>query len=902
MPAKKLNQPVNTFVKGLITEASPLTFPENASLDEVNFRLCRDGSREKRLGMDPYFKKETPLTRINFEQMYGSAFKWEAAQIDGDMCIGVIQIGNLLYFIDLLERIIPYDPFSSIPLLNGGQPVDTGLSGNKPIELATLNGYLLLLCEELPNPYLAYYNKTTDVVTFETANIQIRDFYGVDDGLAINERPTSLSETHRYNLRNQGWTPEITTTCGTDVLDCTFSTLGYYPSNSDTWLAGKIGDLTDANVDKYDPSIAARNFIDAGQVPRGHYILDLYNRGLDRHNHTGTTLPTDHETHYASTIAAYAGRAWYSGIKGTIEASDSKSPRLSNAVLFSQVFTDKINLIKCFQEADPTSWRFNEVVDTDGGIIHIPGCSGIRRLFAQKQSLFVFADNGVWEIRGGSEGFKATSFEVRKINSFGISAKHSIVDAMGNIFYWGYSGIYAILPDPNMDGVYTTQNVTQMTIQSRYDTIDAFAKTNAKGIYDPYNNKIRWLFSDYTGAYNAYECNHMPHLLQDGGSNVFLLTRKSGYSPDYGISYATRLAVNPQTNEIEAINRQVLASGHELSIVAHTGHFYTYRLTYYYRDTTDASGAFTNNTRLIAQNFKYDVATDKLIVKGDPVELNTQCASSYKDMASIAVNSEQSVVAFLDFTSWQIGLQSLKSHYTTDLITSYGPVTTTTLSTDYDQNISMIPTSGGITYPSSGVLCYTSTSTKKVHLDFFTVDSSNNITIRSTTEFPNATQMPTGTTECYDAHIAFISHTKYLVTCRIRNTTLGYSDVIAAFIVTRSATSSFVLSSTTILIKSGITGATEPRVSLRTSDLTTALLVYQYFYSGYEHLDYLKLDISGTTPVISEEGTLVDGTGQEFHYSHIHTELFYKPGSFVISYRGSGSMGLGSSVTYAMDL
>ena len=41
-----------SFVKGLITEASPLTFPENASIDEKNFVLNRDGSRSRRLGVD----------------------------------------------------------------------------------------------------------------------------------------------------------------------------------------------------------------------------------------------------------------------------------------------------------------------------------------------------------------------------------------------------------------------------------------------------------------------------------------------------------------------------------------------------------------------------------------------------------------------------------------------------------------------------------------------------------------------------------------------------------------------------------------------------------------------------------------------------------------------------------
>ena len=43
---------LNTFVKGLITEATPLTFPANASLDEDNFVLNRQGSRQRRFGMN----------------------------------------------------------------------------------------------------------------------------------------------------------------------------------------------------------------------------------------------------------------------------------------------------------------------------------------------------------------------------------------------------------------------------------------------------------------------------------------------------------------------------------------------------------------------------------------------------------------------------------------------------------------------------------------------------------------------------------------------------------------------------------------------------------------------------------------------------------------------------------
>ena len=49
-------------------------------------------------------------------------------------------------------------------------------------------------------------NPTSQAV--ETGNIisiEIRDFLGVKDNLAVDEQPSSLSIAHEYNLLNQGW-------------------------------------------------------------------------------------------------------------------------------------------------------------------------------------------------------------------------------------------------------------------------------------------------------------------------------------------------------------------------------------------------------------------------------------------------------------------------------------------------------------------------------------------------------------------------------------------------------------------------------------------------------------------------------------------------------------------------
>ena len=51
MPQSLNQKTVNNFVKGLITEAAELTFPDGASVDELNCDLRRDGSRRRREGV-----------------------------------------------------------------------------------------------------------------------------------------------------------------------------------------------------------------------------------------------------------------------------------------------------------------------------------------------------------------------------------------------------------------------------------------------------------------------------------------------------------------------------------------------------------------------------------------------------------------------------------------------------------------------------------------------------------------------------------------------------------------------------------------------------------------------------------------------------------------------------------
>jgi hypothetical protein len=482
---------VQNFVKGLHTESSPINFPAGASIDETNFVLRRDGTRDKRLGLDMEqsgLMQPTGLTEGILAAARVQHYRWSTPNGNPNIDIGVVQIGSKLFFINL------YADAVSSTILNGANGVVIGTRNDALMSFATINNYLVMVSNGSNDPVLFSYDQNTDTITTETAPIMVRDVWGVDDGTTVDVRPVTLSDAHKYNLRNQGWTEGITSTCGTDAIDCTFSTLGVYPSNSDHWSSGRIEDLTDPNVFKYDPSLYEKVSINTGQQARGHYIIPLYSRGAGRFSNTGLTLPTDAEQGRITTIASHQGRLFYSGILSSINTGDIRSPNLSGAVLFSQTFTNKEDLVKCYTEADPTNIEINDIIDTDGGIINIPDASLILKLHASSAGLYVFAVNGVWIITSDDQGFRATSYRIRKVSNFGLLAKHSVIEAGGTLIYWAEGGIYSIAPQNDAGGTtYNVNNITESTIQRMYNSYPDVFKRNVRGFYDAPANKARWL-------------------------------------------------------------------------------------------------------------------------------------------------------------------------------------------------------------------------------------------------------------------------------------------------------------------------------------------------------------------------------------------------------------------------
>lgn len=514
--AQKTEKSFRSFIKGLVTEANELTFPESASIDEQNFVLNRDGSRSRRLGVDfeeSYVLTATGLTTADLRDGKQSFHVWESPGGDTTVSLGLIRVKNKIWFVNLLAAT------PSASLKNSGSPITISGLSNANIETAVISNKCVIASEDLLHPVKLSYNPTTDTVTQSQLILKIRDLYGVDDSLDVDERPSSLSNAHKYNLRNQGWSPEVVSVAaasGADAIDYTKTKLGVYPSNSDVWTLGKVSNPGSSDYERYDPEVLERNSTSKYQVSRGSYVIDAFNRGASRQSESGVTgLPSDSENGTITTVASYAQRVFYSGIVSNLNGGDARSPNYSGYIFFSKVVTSEDDLIKCYQEADPTDPGINDIIANDGGTVHLPEVTRIIKIASTQASLLVFAENGVYEVYGDTGGFVATSFQVSKLSTNGVFNPKSIVDINGNFIYWSKAGIYQLSPD-SASGRFRAESVSLKTIQTLYLNIPDIGKNHCKGFYDEKENQVRWLYNDSANySTTNYINNYNKELIYD---------------------------------------------------------------------------------------------------------------------------------------------------------------------------------------------------------------------------------------------------------------------------------------------------------------------------------------------------------------------------------------------------
>ena len=198
------------------------------------------------------------------------------------------------------------------------------------------------------------------------------------------------------------------------------------------------------------------------------------------------------ETFRCSSVAFFAGRAWFAG---------TESNRIGDVLHFTQVIEFDDQFAKCHQINDPTAEDFNDLIDTDGGTIKIQGLGLVRKLLPAGDFLVVFTSTGIWAVGPGDKGgFTATAFSVRKLNSPGCSSKKSVVVAEGTPLVWSSAGILAIVED-QVSGFLTAKNLTSQSIQSFYNALGS-AINDPIGVYDENQKRALWLYRDSTSVYS----------------------------------------------------------------------------------------------------------------------------------------------------------------------------------------------------------------------------------------------------------------------------------------------------------------------------------------------------------------------------------------------------------------
>lgn len=207
MARAKTNKLYRTFVKGLITEAGYLTYPEDSSTAEMNTILSRKGNRTRRLGID--YEDGAVLNDVDYSP--GDAvreFVWSSANNDPTQNFLVIQSGYKIHFwpVDENPTSDGKSPFT-VDLRDYNTPGSTSaLLRDNAADFASGAGFLFV-CHPYCDPLNIEYKESTDSIVVTSMIIQIRDLDGVDDGLPNDAEPTTLSREHHYNLLNQGWGP-----------------------------------------------------------------------------------------------------------------------------------------------------------------------------------------------------------------------------------------------------------------------------------------------------------------------------------------------------------------------------------------------------------------------------------------------------------------------------------------------------------------------------------------------------------------------------------------------------------------------------------------------------------------------------------------------------------------------
>lgn len=473
--AQRISQtPIVQFNRGLVTEAGELTFPEGASVDELNMTLERTGSRRRRLGVEYEGGYQLASGTNAIAGAVTSVNVWKNAGAVAGLNFVVVQLGGKLHFFQESDGALSANKKAfTVDLTAKARPSGFGAS-TAAIQTASIQGMLVVASSEC-NTFQIEYDDNTDTISTQLLEFRVRDFEWQGDRSTYSEGLTtaSVTDARKYDTKNGGWKGVK----GDAALIAYEAAESEYPALTLPWYTGKNAS-GDFSVTEWKKVFAGTSLI-----ANGSYIYDLYD--IDRQTASGLTGVSNYtETTRFKTVVSYAGRVFYGGM----------SNKNTSNIFFSRLVQQDNDLGECFQGNDPTSEDLSDLLDTDGGVINIPDAYNIRKLHVLGSQLLVFAENGVWSVKGIDDVFRATGYSINRIGDAGLEYEKSFVaEEGGKPYWWSSSGIHTLTASPEQQTL-TVNNISLSTIQGFFDGITASKRTEVRSAYDSFNKRVGWFF------------------------------------------------------------------------------------------------------------------------------------------------------------------------------------------------------------------------------------------------------------------------------------------------------------------------------------------------------------------------------------------------------------------------
>tara|TARA_B100000963_G_scaffold352554_1_gene365897 strand:+ start:507 stop:2654 length:2148 start_codon:yes stop_codon:yes gene_type:complete len=485
---------VNNFVKGLITEASELTFPEGASVDESNCDLRRDGTRRRRLNVE--YESSHALSSFTLSNSEAVATgEWTNAGGDANRDLLVLQKGSNLYFYNKAST-----PYSNqlVTSFSFNGLFGTTIDPTVACQFTTIKGMLVVTSSAMQAIRLIYNSNNT--VSGQSITFEVRDFewqgyeaagdeYFFEKSIIGNLPSLAANGPRLYDAYNSGWGSVnngiASVLAGNDAFTTHIVQSGniLQPPLTHPWFSGKDS----SNVQNRAEFLK----IDAGKTltANGRFVLNFFNKQRTAAYNTEPRklyalngVSDETESSRFQTCETFSGRVFYAGLT---------SAKNAGTILFSRIVEDANELGECFQRNDPTSENLSDLLDNDGGVIEIPDAYNIQKLYGFQGALFVFAENGVWQIQGVDGVFRATEFSVNQVSKVGILHQGTFVQADGVPFWWSKYGIHTLQADA-VTGSSSQQNITIPTIQTFWNEITDAQKAKVIACYDNVNKRLYW--------------------------------------------------------------------------------------------------------------------------------------------------------------------------------------------------------------------------------------------------------------------------------------------------------------------------------------------------------------------------------------------------------------------------